>query len=115
MDNFEELAGEDAKQMIKSMATKLCEANSLPTKILKEVLDIILLVITRIVNASLKTRTFAGKWKTAIIRPLLKKITYLVSSNYRPVSNLSFISKVVEKAALLRLNAHCEKNKLMSD
>ena len=39
----------------------------------------------------------------------------LVLSNYRPVSNLSFISKMVEKAALLRFDAHCNQHELMPD
>ena len=34
----------------------------------------------------------------------------MVYKNFRPVSNLSFISKVVEKAALQQLLVHCEKN-----
>ena len=35
-------------------------------------------------------------------------------SNYRPVSNLSFISKVIEKATLMQFTEHCDENKLLS-
>ena len=48
---------------------------------------------------------FPKKYKEAIVQPLLKKSGLeLVLSNYIPVSNLSFISKLIEKAALKRLN-----------
>ena len=46
-----------------------------------------------------------------LVIPLLKKPGLnLVYKNFRPVSNLPFISKVVEKAALQQLLVHCEKN-----
>ena len=38
-----------------------------------------------------------------------------ITSNYRPVSNLSFFSKVLEKAALAQFNEHCAKNDFMPD
>ena len=41
-----------------------------------------------------KQRVFPSKWKEAIVRPLLKKAGLeLQFSSYRPVSNLSFLSK----------------------
>ena len=39
----------------------------------------------------------------------------LVESNYRLVSNLPFLSKVVEKCVLLRFSEHCERHELMPD
>ena len=54
---------------------------------------------------------FPENWRTAVVIPLLKKPGLdLVYKNFRPVSNLPFISKVVEKAALQQLLVHCEKN-----
>ena len=59
-------------------------------------------------------KVFAANWKTAIIRPLLKKPGLeLMTKNYRPVSNLSFLSKLLEKCALVRFNNHCKENDLM--
>ena len=41
---------------------------------------------------------FDGDWKCAVLRPLMKKQNGpRVNNNYRPVSNLPFISKLVEK------------------
>ena len=57
---------------------------------------------------------FVEEWKVAIIHPLLKKLGLdLISSNYRPVSNLPLLSKVVEKAALKQFIKHCNDNSLL--
>ena len=65
---------------------------------------------------SLGEGVFANKWKTAIIKPLLKKVGLdLITKNYRPVSNLPFMSKLVEKCMLTQFNKHCEDNQLMPD
>ena len=50
--------------------------------------------------------------KTALIRPLLKKtgLDSDILKNYRHVSNLTFISKVIEKVVSGRLNEHLIKN-----
>ena len=70
----------------------------------------------KIVSLSLSTATFAKSWKVTLVKPLLKKIGLeLIKSNYWPVSNLSFLSKLVGKCALKRFNHHCETNNLMPD
>ena len=116
MDRFDDLSEEEVGKIIHRMATKSCESDTLPTQFIKEGIETMLPVITKLTNISLRCGVFATKWKTAIIRPLLKKANLeLITSNYRPVSNLSFISKVVEKAALLRFNTHCEEHGLMPD
>ena len=63
------------------------------------------------INLFLLSGHVPENWRTAVVFPLLKKPGLdLVYKNFRPVSNLSFISKVVEKAALQQLLVHCEKN-----
>ena len=55
-------------------------------------------------------------WKTVVVRPLLKKLSLeLINSNFRPVSNLSFLSKVIESCMLLQLNQHSKKYGLQPD
>ena len=80
------------------MASKSCELDAIPTTTLKQVLDTVIAPITRIVNMSLENGIFASKWKTAIVHSILKKVGLdLMLSNFRPVNNLSFISKIVKK------------------
>ena len=106
----------EVKRIITNMKTKSCELDPIPTHITKQILDTLLPAITKIVNLSLSTGTFSNQWKQAIVRPLLKKkgadLTY---KNYRPVSNLQFISKVVERCALLQFSQHCDDHELIPD
>ena len=56
------------------------------------------------------------QWKTSVVRPLLKKAGLdLVNSHYYPVSNLNFLSKVLEKLTLIQFNDHCTKCQLYPD
>ena len=56
---------------------------------------------------------FPTKWKQSIITPLLKKVNLpLQLSNYRPVSGLSFASKLIEKAALKQIMPYLERSNL---
>ena len=98
------------------LATKNCELDPFPTSILKEVLPALLPSITTIMNTSLKLGVFVQKWKVAVIHPLLKKAGLeLIPKNYRPVSNLSFLSKVLEQCVLIRLNELCDNHLLLPD
>ena len=56
----------------------------------------------------METSTFPQDFKKAHIRPLLKKKSLPKNEleNYRPVSNLSFISKILERIVANRLQAH---------
>ena len=46
-----------------------------------------------LISKSLEKGVFTDKWKTAIIKPVLKKVSLeFICKTYRPVSNLSFLS-----------------------
>lgn len=113
-ETFQELEESEIRKLINELKTKSCELDILPTKVLKSFLNELLPMITKLVNTSLKHGVFPTKWKQAIVRPLLKKVGLeLELANYRPVSNLSFLSKLIEKAALYRLNTHTNDNELL--
>ena len=75
---------------------------------LKNCLDILVTPITDIINISMEPSTFPLNFKEAHVGPLLKKTSLPKNElkNYRPVSNLSFISKILEKIVANRLQAH---------
>ena len=91
-----------------------CNLDPIPTTLLKSCIDSLIVPITNIVNKSLKEGVFPSAFKTAHVIPLLKKPSSDKNDlkNYRPVSNLSFISKVVEKVVASRLLTHVELNDL---
>ena len=59
------------------------------TSLVINCIDVLLPVITKIINLSLESGSFASNWKCALVNPLLKKTGLdLVFKNYRPVSNV---------------------------
>ena len=99
----------DAHTVLMKMKNKHCKLDTIPMGILKQILEACLPAITQIVNMSLTNREFCKSWKVTIVKPLLKKPGLnLVSKNYRPISNLPFISKLVEKCMLKQLIEHCK-------
>ena len=114
LKSFDKITLPELRKIIKSMPTKSCENDCIPTKFLKENIHIFEELILKIVNVSLSSGVFPEKWKDAIIRPLLKspKLEKTVK-NYRLVSNLPFLSKVPEKCALLRLQEHLDQQSLL--
>ena len=115
-DQFEEITEEEVLKMINSMGPKTCGSNPVPSSVLKDLAPYIIMEITTIVNVSLRERLFANKRKIAIIKPLLMKIGLdLITKNCRPVSNLSFMSKLFERCMLTQFNRHWEDNQLMPD
>ena len=111
-DSFSEfrlMTEPEVLKLIASAATKSCEIDPVPTHILKQCTSELLPVITRIINLSLETGVVPDTQKLAIVRPLLKKKNLDTTlKNYRPVSNLSFISKLVEKAAGIQFAEYLE-------
>jgi len=70
----------------------------IPTGLLKECLDELLPVITQTINLSLEEGKFPSEWKGALVKPKLKKVDLnLIKENFRPLSNLQFLSKLTEK------------------
>ena len=58
-------------------------------------------VLTNIINKSLGEGTFCIEWKLARVKPLIKKQgVHLHKSNYHPMNNLPFLSKMVKKEML---------------
>ena len=76
-------------------------------------IDVVLPVITKIINLSLESGMFTGDWKCALINPLLKKDNLdLLFNNYRPISNLQFVSKLTERAVFNQMHDYIVMNVL---
>ena len=67
------------------------------------------------VNATFQEGVFPANLKATIVQPRLKKPTLNPDdkNSYRPISNLSFLSKLVERAAADRLKAHFDSQQLL--
>jgi hypothetical protein len=112
------LSTEEVFALINNEASnKFCTLNPIPTRLLKSALHVFAPVITRIVNLFLSTSSFLSSLKHAIVTPLLKKpsLDREVLGNYRPVSNLSFLSKFIERAVNFPLMGHLDAHDLLPD
>ena len=85
------------------------------TKLLKVIAPVIIKPLTLLINQVLNTGTFPDKLKIAKVIPIFKKGDPSLFENYRPISLLPAISKVVEKIIALQLSSYFEKNKLLFD
>ena len=95
------------------MKTKLSELDLLPTKLLKENIEKFIGLLTNIGNILLESGVLAKEWKTALLHPLIKKVGHdVIKSNFFPVSNLLFISHLIEKAAIGQLVQHADYHRL---
>ena len=113
LSEFEPTTIDEVRKIINETGIKCSPADPLPQLLVKQNLDILLPIIVKLVNLSLSTGNVDGM-KLADIIPLLKddSLDPNVLNNFRPVSNLLFIGKVIEKVVLKRLNDHLSKNNL---
>ena len=79
-------------------------------------MGVLLTPITNIIELSLKLGVFPDTLKLSHITPLLKKPSLSKDhmKNYRPVSNLNFISKLLEKIIAKPNHSHLESNDLLN-
>ena len=113
LQNFEKLSQNNIRNLIKVMPVKHCRLDPLPTWLLLECIDEFLPIMTNIVNLSLKLGVMPTDLKHALVKPLLKKHGLdQVEKNYRPVSNLSFLGKLIESAVIKQFITHLSENKL---
>ena len=110
---FEPVSVQFVKRLISKMSSKSSALDPMPTKLLKKCLQQVVPVITRIINSSLESGKFPDSCKSAIVRPLLKKqgLDINILRNYRPISNLPYIAKLIEKTVLVQVNSYlCQNN-----
>ena len=82
-------------------------------RILKAIMSFIAEPLTVLINQSLMTNIFPTKLKIAKIMPLLKKPNNYQPDNFRPISLLPCVSKVIEKCVFMQIYEYFEKNKLI--
>ena len=105
-ESFEPVTCEYVIKLIKTSPSKSCVLDPIPTVLLKQCTDVIAPTIAHITNVSLMSGEFPKTCKSAIVRPLMKKceLDSNLLKNYRPVSNLSFLSKHIETSVSCQLN-----------
>ncbi len=99
---------DQVRKIIMDSSNKSCSLDPCPTWLVKGCLEALLPIITEVVNLSLLTPTVPENLKEAIIMPLIKKLILdpEIFKNFRPISNLKYISKIVEKVVAFHVHTH---------
>ena len=97
-----------------ALFSKSCVLDPLPSSIIKHCTHPLLPTITNIVNLSLPEGYMQTCLKSAVLSPLLKTpdADFLQFKNFRPISNLKALSKIIEKSVALKLNNYLMNNNL---
>ena len=107
LSKFSPLTEEEVRKLISSSSKKSCTLGPMPTSLVMDCINVLLPIITRMINLSLESGLFADDWKCALVLPLLKKPGLdPLNKNYRPVSNLQYILKLTEKAVFEQIHTY---------
>ena len=114
LEHFREIEVLEMETLVKSMSNKFCDLDPIPMFLLKYCIKELAPVLCYIVNLSIQTAKFPSDLKRAVVRPTLKKdgLDPDCLKNYRPVSNLPVMSKILEKAVLSQLNEYLDTESL---
>ena len=104
----------EVESFVDTIGKKSCDFDPIPASILKECKSTLLPVLTSIINMSLQSAFMPAALKEAMIKPKLKKGSLDPEDypNFRPISNLKVVSKIIEKAASCQLGDYLCDNDL---
>ena len=113
LSEFKPLGNDELLKIIKAATIKTSPDDPIPAALLKSCLESMLPALVHLVNASLLSGEMNGL-KDSVVTPLLKKFGSdpEVLSNYRPITNVKYLSKLIERAVLPQLNSHMSFNNM---
>jgi hypothetical protein len=111
---FKRISETDIEKIVKKMKGKTSSSfDGMSNKLLKAIIHNLIKPITSLINLSLQTGYIPPAWKCAKIIPLFKSGNKENMSNYRPISLLPTLSKVIEKVVYHQLINYLEANSIL--
>ncbi|KAJ0181485.1 hypothetical protein K1T71_003570 [Dendrolimus kikuchii] len=104
----------DVKSAVKSITSNAVGSDGISRNMILPILDVINPILTHIFNASVVSSTFPVTWKEAQIIPLPKKPNPVSFSQFRPISILPFLSKVLERLVHQQLSVFLNRHSLLN-
>jgi hypothetical protein len=101
------------KQLSSLKPDKSTGLDDIPPRFLRDGAEFLVEPVCHIVNISILTETVPSGFKQARVKPLFKKGSRLDPGNYRPVSILSVLSKILERAVNGQLNEYLNSRGLL--
>ena len=117
LDTFNIINENHLKSIIGGMNTKCCSLDPVPTWLVKSCFEELKHLLDNIVNTLHEENMFPSKHKHATTRPAIKDRDGDTEeyNTYRPISNTSFIAKLLEKTALIELDTHVKAYNLHAE
>ena len=114
-DTFVPVSVNDVMKMIGRAKNKSCSLDPVPSWIIKQFAGQLAPFIAMLFNRSMSEGSFPSRMKHAVVIPALKKCNLDPAdvNNYRPISNLSFLSKLLERCVYAQLTSYLDGNDLM--
>ena len=108
LENFKKLNLNMTENIVKTISNKSCKLDPMPFWLIKSCFNSTIHIISKIINTSFNEGIFPNALKEAIINVHLKHPNKDKNNlaNYRPVSNIPILSKMLEKAAAIQLITH---------
>lgn len=113
--SFKECTHDEIRLLLSRSPSKSCPLDPVPTEILLGSVDLLLPFISVMCNTSLREGVLPASQKAALITPVMKKpsLDPDEEKSHRPISNLSFISKLIERIVAQQLKVHLDASGLM--
>ena len=107
--SFHEITEDEIRKEISkldgSKATPVCD---IPSEMLKSTTDVHVSLLTKIINSSIRNECFPDELKAAEVTQIFKKNDDLDKENYRPVSVLPHVSKIIERVMYIQIENFME-------
>ena len=102
------------KIVSKQSVLKATGSDGISAKFVKLFLDPLIPHLLALFNSSIKCGVYPTPWKIARVSALYKSGARTIGTNYRPISVLPFISKIIEKHVFITFNDFLKENSLLS-
>ena len=113
--NFNRITESETLSIDKLKSKNSSGKDEISNKLLKSIKDEIAKPLTIIINQSLKTGIFPEALKIAKVKPLYKKGDNFGLNNYRPISLLPTICKIIERVMFTQLYSYLNAHNLLSE
>jgi len=115
LSSYNSVTCKDIQLLLSRCPNKQCALDTVPTWLVKASGPIMTNILVKLVNSSLESATFPSSMKHAIVTPIIKKPGTDASSlpSYRPISNLPFTSKLLERVVAHQLTTYLNTNCLL--
>jgi len=115
LTEFQPTSVHEIIKLLSTLPVKSCSLDPIPTWLLKRISATICPIVCHLCNLSFQRGIFRSQLKHALVTPRLKKpaLDPDTASSYRPISNLSFISKLVERLVTKCFTSHVNLHTLL--